>query len=81
MTDHEALKSFMHKSHAGPCQICWLQWLTRFGIKFIHIPDKTNHSADTMSCIYENPNSKPEIDDMSMVDLLIDPEGDDLPEQ
>jgi len=81
VTDHEALKSFMHKSHAGPRQIRWSQWLTRFRIKFIHVPGETNRSADAMSRIYENPNSKPEIDDMSMVDLLIDPEGDDLPEQ
>jgi hypothetical protein len=28
--DHEALKTFMLKSHAGSCQIQWSQWLTRF---------------------------------------------------
>ena len=81
VTDHEALKTFMHKSHAGPRQIRWCQWLSRFRLKFIHIPGIQNRSADAMSRIYENPNSKPGIDDLSTVDLLIDPEGDDLPEQ
>ena len=81
MTDHEALKTFMHKSHAGPCQIRWCQWLSRFRLKIIHVPGVQNRSADAMSRIYENPNSKPGIDDLSTVDLLIDPEGDDLPEQ
>jgi hypothetical protein len=33
-----------------------------------------------MSCIYKNPNSKPGLEDLSTMDLLIDPEGDDLPE-
>jgi hypothetical protein len=27
ITDHEALKTFMQKLHAGPCQIRWSQWL------------------------------------------------------
>ena len=81
VTDHEALKTFMHKSHAGLCQILWCQWLLQFRLKFIHVPRVQNRSADAMSHIYENPNSKPRIDDLSTVDLLIDPEGDDLPEQ
>ena len=38
VTDHEALKTFMQKSHMGPRQIRWSQWLTRFQLKFIHIP-------------------------------------------
>jgi hypothetical protein len=81
VTDHKALKTFMLKLHAGPCQIRWSQWLTRFQLKFIHVPGIQNCSADAMSHIYENPNSKPGIDDLSTVDLLIDPEGDDLPEE
>jgi hypothetical protein len=81
VTDHEALKTFMQKSHAGPRQIRWSQWLTRFRIKFIHVPGVQNRSADAMSRIYENPNSKPGLEDLSTVDLLIDPEGDDLPEE
>jgi hypothetical protein len=81
VTDHEALKTFVQKSHAGPRQIRWSQWLTRFRIKFIYVPGVQNRSADAMSCIYENPNSKPGLEDLSTVDLLIDPEGDDLPEE
>jgi hypothetical protein len=30
--------------------------------------------------IYENPNSKPGIDNLSTMDLMIDLEGEDLPE-
>jgi hypothetical protein len=30
--------------------------------------------------IYENPNSRPGIDNLSTMDLMIDPEGEDLPE-
>jgi hypothetical protein len=71
----------MLKSHAGPRQIQWSQWLTRFRLKFIHVPGVQNRSADAMSRIYENPNSKPGIDDLSTVDLLIDPERDNLPEE
>jgi hypothetical protein len=52
-----------------------------FQLKFIHVPGIQNRSADTMLRIYENPNSKPGIDNLSTVDLLIDPEGDDLPEE
>jgi len=80
ITDHEALTTFMSKSHAGPRQIRWSQWLTRFRLKIIHVPGVHNRSADAMSRLYENPNSKPELDDMSTADLLIDPEGEDLPE-
>lgn len=81
ITDHEALTTFMSKSHAGPRQIRWSQWLTRFRLKFIHVPGVQNRSADAISRIYENSNSKPGIDDMSTVDLLIDPEGEDLPDE
>src|SRR5271156_303445 len=80
ITDHEALKTFMQKSHAGPRQIRWSQWLTRYRLKFIHVAGTLNRSADTLSRIYENPNSKPRLDDMSTADLLLDLEGDDLPE-
>jgi hypothetical protein len=81
ITDHKALKTFMQKLHAGPHQIRWSQWLTRFQLKFIHIPGVQNCSADAMSHIYENPNSKPGLEDLSTMDLLIDPEGDNLPEE
>src|SRR5271156_3594831 len=74
ITDHEALKTFMSKSHAGPRQIRWSQWLTRFRLKIIHVPGVQNRSADAMSRLYENSNSKPGLDDMSTVDLLIDPD-------
>jgi hypothetical protein len=47
----------------------------------MHVPGIQNCSADAMLHIYENPNSKPSIDDLSTMDLLIDPEGDDLPEE
>ena len=80
VTDHEALKTFMLKSHTGQRQIRWSQWLTRFRLKFIHVPGVQNCSADAMSRIYENPNSRPGLDDLSTVDLMIDPEGEDLPE-
>ena len=60
--DHEALKTFMQKSHAGPRQIRWSQWLTRFQLKFIHILGQQNRSADALSRIYENPNSKPRLE-------------------
>jgi hypothetical protein len=79
VTDHEALKTFMQKSHTGPRQIRWSQWLARFRLKFIHMPGIQNRSADALSRIFKNPNSKPHLDDLSMVDLLLDTEGDDLP--
>ena len=37
VTDHEALRTFMQKAHAGPRQIRWSQWLTRYRLKFIHV--------------------------------------------
>ena len=80
MTDHQALKTFMQKAHVGPRQIRWSQWLTRFKIEFIHIPGKENRSADALSQIFENPNITPQTEDLSSVDLLLDKEGDDLPE-
>jgi hypothetical protein len=79
VTDHEALKTFMQKSHMGPRQIRWLQCLARFRLKFIHIQGIQNRSADTLSRIFKNPNSKPHLDDLLMVDLLLDNEGDNLP--
>jgi len=79
VTDHEALRTFMQKSHTGPRQIRWSQWLTRFRLKFIHVPGTLNKSADALSRIYENPNSRPRLDDLSMADLLLDADGDDLP--
>ena len=81
VTDHEALTTFMQKSHSGPRQIRWSQWLTRFRLNFIHVPGTQNRSADALSRIYENPNSKPNLDDLSTVDILLDTEGDDLTEQ
>ena len=68
----------MQKSHAGPRQIRWSQWLTRFRLKIIHIPGQQNRSADVLSRIYENPNSKPRLEDLSNIDLLLDVDGDDL---
>ena len=79
VTDHQALKTFMSKSHTGPRQIRWSQWLTRFRLTFLHVPGLTNRSADALSQQFESPNAKPSIDDYSMVDLLLDSEGDDLP--
>ena len=76
--DHEALKTFMQKSHTGPRQIRWSQWLTRFRLKIIHILGQQNRSADTLSRIYKNPNSKPRLEDLSNIDLLLDADGDDL---
>src|SRR5271169_5503457 len=35
VTDHEALRTFMLKAHAGPRQIRWSQWLTRYRLQFI----------------------------------------------
>jgi len=81
VTDHEALRTFMQKAHAGPRQIHWSQWLTRYRLKFIHVPGSQNRSADALSCKFENLNNKFHVDDLSTVDLLLDPEGDDLPEQ
>ena len=81
VTDHEALRTFMQKVHAGPRQIRWSQWLTRYRLKFIHVPGSQNRSADALSRKFENPNNKFHVDDLSTVDLLLDPEGDDLPEQ
>lgn len=79
VTDHQALKTFMSKSHTGPRQIRWSQWLTRFRLLFIHVPGLTNRSADALSRRFESPNAKPSIDDYSTVDILLDSEGDDLP--
>jgi hypothetical protein len=58
ITDHKALKTFMLKAHSGPCQICWSQWFSGFRLKFIHIPGSQNRSADALSQLFENPNSK-----------------------
>jgi hypothetical protein len=80
VTDHQALQTFMQKAHAGPRQIRWSQWLTRFKIIFIHIPGSENRSADALSRIYENPDVQPRREDLSTVDLLLDADGDDLPE-
>ena len=80
VTDHQALQTFMQKAHAGPRQIQWSQWLTRFKIIFIHIPGSENCSADALSRIYENPNVQPQREDLSTVDLLLDTYGDNLPE-
>ena len=59
VTDHQALQTFMQKAHAGPRQIWWSQWLTRFKIIFIHILGSENCSADALSRIYENPDVQP----------------------
>jgi hypothetical protein len=81
VTDHEALKTFMLKAHSGPCQIHWSQWFSRYQLKFIHIPGSQNRSADALSQLFENPNSKARLEDLSTVDLLLDKDGDDLTEQ
>jgi hypothetical protein len=81
VTDHEALKTFMTKAHNGPRQIRWSQWLSRYRLKFIHVPGSQNRSADALSRIFENPNSKARLEDLSTVDLLLDKDGDDLSEQ
>jgi len=81
VTDHEALKTFMQKAHTGPRQIRWSQWFTRYKLLFIHVPGIQNRSADALSRMYENPNSKIHVDDLSTADILLDKEGDDLTEQ
>jgi hypothetical protein len=81
VTDHEALKMFMLKAHSGPRQICWSQWFSQYQLKFIHIPGSQNRSADALSRLFENLNSKARLEDLSTVDLLLDKDGDDLTEQ
>jgi len=81
ITDHEALKTFMQKAHSGLHQICWSQWLSQYRLKFIHIPGTQNWSADALSQLFENPNNKVRLEDLSTVDLLLDKDGDDLTEQ
>ena len=81
VNDHKALKTFMQKAHSGPCQIRWSQWLSRYRLKFIHIPGTQNWSADALSRLFENPNNKVRLEDLSTVDLLLDKDGDDLTEQ
>jgi RNase H-like domain found in reverse transcriptase/Reverse transcriptase (RNA-dependent DNA polymerase)/Integrase zinc binding domain len=81
VTDHEALKTFMQKAHSGPRQIRWSQWLSRYRLKFIHVPGAQNRSADALSRLFENPNNKVRLEDLSTVDLLLDKDGDDLTEQ
>jgi hypothetical protein len=81
ITDHEALKMFMLRAHSGPHQICWSQWFSRYRLKFIHILGSQNRSADTLSRLFKNPNSKVRLEDLSTVDLLLDKDGDDLMEQ
>jgi hypothetical protein len=81
ITDHKALKMFMLKAHSGLHQICWSQWFSRYRLKFIHIPGSQNRSADTLSQLFENPNSKARLEDLSTVDLLLDKDGDNLAEQ
>ena len=83
VTDHEALKTFMHKAHSGLCQIHWLQWLSRYRLKFIHVPGSQNWSADALLRLFENPNNKVQLEDLSTytVDLLLDKDGDDLTEE
>ena len=80
VTDHEALKTFMHKAHSGPCQICWSQWLSRYRLKFIHVLGSQNWSTDTLLRLFENPNNKVQLEDLSTVDLLLNKDGDDLME-
>ena len=81
ITDHKALKTFMHKAHSGPCQIHWSQWLSRYHLKFIHIPGSQNRSADALLQLFENPNNKAQLEDLSAVDLLLDKDGVDLMEK
>ena len=80
VTDHEALKTFMHKAHSGPRQIHWSQWLSSYHLKFIHIPGSQNWSPDALLWLFENPNNKVWLEDLSTVDLLLDKDGDDLME-
>ena len=58
ITDHKVLKTFMQKAHSRPYQIQWSQWLSRYRLKFIHIPGSQNRSANALSQLFENPNSK-----------------------
>ena len=81
VTDHEALKTFMHKAHSGPRQIHWSQWFSRYCLKFIHGPGSQNQSADALLQLFENPNNKARLEDLSTVDLLLDKDGDDLTEE
>jgi hypothetical protein len=71
----------MLKAHSGLCQIRWSQWFSRYRLKFIHIPGSQNRSADALSRLFENPNSKARLEDLSTVDLLLDKDDDDLTEQ
>ena len=44
-----------------------------------HTHRQQNRSADVLSRIYKNPNSKPRLEDLSNIDLLLDVDGDNLP--
>ena len=81
ITDHKALKTFMLKAHAGPRQIQWSQWLLQFCLKFIHVLGVQNCGADALSHIYENPNSIPQLNDLSTMDVLLDADGNNLTEE
>ena len=59
-------------NNSGLRQIRWSQWLSRYRLKFIHVPGSQNQSADALSQLFENPNNKAQLEDLSTVDLLLD---------
>jgi hypothetical protein len=81
VTDHRALEFFKTQRRLSSRQMRWMEYLSRFDFDIQYVKGTSNKVADSLSRYYQSDTS----DDTHMTydyvnaDLVLDPEGEDLP--
>jgi RNase H-like domain found in reverse transcriptase/Reverse transcriptase (RNA-dependent DNA polymerase)/Integrase zinc binding domain len=81
VTDHRALEFFKTQRRLSSRQMRWMEYLSRFDYDIQYVKGSSNKVADSLSRFYQSDtdNDVCQTYDYVNADLVLDPEGEDLP--
>ena len=83
VTDHEALEYLKTQWKLSSRQIHWIDYMSRFDTEITYAKGSENRVVDCLSCYYkreEGDSASDEEIDWANMDVRLDLEGDDLPQ-
>jgi hypothetical protein len=81
VTDHRALEFFKTQRRLSSRQMRWMEYLSRFDFDIQYVKGTSNKVADSLSRYYQSDTDEDvcETYDYVHADVVLDPEGEDLP--
>jgi hypothetical protein len=81
VTNHRALEFFKTQHRLSSCQMRWMEYLSQFDYDIQYVKGSSNQVADSLSQFYQSDtdNDVCQMYDYVNADLILDPEGEDLP--